>query len=247
VQSEALALGRRIGPVGLELTDVDTNVFNPEWGIDVERVISPIRYPEADVIRQALDLYQTSFRKPSFTVSCLDYSHSMEGEGRQQLETAMNSLLDPELARQGLLQVAPDDITVVIPFDGAARPPVLVRGNDPADLAGLQQSIESTPLGDGTNIWDPVAAALRLLEQEGFEGRFPAVILMTDGEGNTGGMASVQQALADTGLEDVPVYDVLFGSASEEQVLEITDLTGGRVFDGQSDLTQAFRSARGYN
>lgn len=247
VQSEALALGRRVGPVGLELSDVDTDVFNPEWGIDVERVISPIRYPEPDVVRQALDLYQTSFRKPSFTVFCLDYSWSMEGGGQQQLTEAMRALLDPELAGRNLLQVAPDDVTVIIPFDGAARSPSIVRGNDPADLARLQQVVEQTPLGDATNIWDPVAAGLRLLDEEGFEGRFPAVILMTDGEGNEGGLGSVQQALAETGLDDVPVYGVLFGSASEAQVLQITELTGGRVFDGQADLVQAFRSARGYN
>ena len=46
-----------------------------------ERVLSPIMLPSGEVIREALRLYQTAFRKPSLTVYVLDFSGSMEGEG----------------------------------------------------------------------------------------------------------------------------------------------------------------------
>jgi Ca-activated chloride channel family protein len=247
VQQEILGLGRRVGAVGMRVDDVDEQVFNPEWGIDVERPISPIRIPDAAVIREALDLYQTSFRKPSFTVYCLDYSWSMEGDGQTQLLAAMETLLDPALARRNLLQIAPDDTTVVIPFDGLPRAPLTVEGNGEQDLAALLSQVETTPLGDATNIYDPVAEAFRIMDQASVEGRFPAVILMTDGEANAGSFDALRVQLDHVGLDGVPVYAILFGSASEAQVTEITELTGGRVFDGREDLIEAFRTAKGYN
>jgi len=59
------------------------------------------------VIRQALDLYQSAFRKPSLTVYCLDYSRSMDGERIESLKSAMRRILDQDLARQSLLQASP--------------------------------------------------------------------------------------------------------------------------------------------
>jgi len=247
VQAEALALGRRVGAVGLDVADVDTQVFNPDWGIDVTRVISPIRYPEPEVVREALNLYQTSFRKPSYTVFVLDYSFSMAGEGQAGLAAAMRTLLDQEEARRSLLQASPDDVNVVIPFDGAARSAFTATGNDPAALSGLLDQIEQTELGSGTNIYDPVAEAFRVFDADTYEGSFPAVILMTDGEANVSSFEALQQQLAEIGITDVPVYGILFGAASEQQVTEISDLTGGRVFDGTENLVGAFRTAKGYN
>jgi Ca-activated chloride channel family protein len=113
VQQDILRMGRRTGLVGMNVSNADPSVFNPDWGIDVTRSIVPITFPSVQVIREALVLYQTAFRKPSFTIYCLDFSGSMDGEGERQLTTAMRMLLDQETASQYLLQGTPDDITVV--------------------------------------------------------------------------------------------------------------------------------------
>ena len=78
---------------------------------------------------------------------------------------------------------------------------------------------------------------------------FPAVILMTDGQSNRGASFSdLQTHLRQVGLpQDVPVYGILFGEASPDQLEQIAGFTSGRVFDGRKDLVQAFREARGYN
>ena len=55
-------------------------------------VLSPITMPAADVLMNALNLWQSSFRKPSLTVYCLDYSGSMSGEGNAQLVNAMSQV-----------------------------------------------------------------------------------------------------------------------------------------------------------
>lgn len=49
-------------------------------GIQLDQVLSPINYPQAPVILEALNLYQTQFKKPALTIYVLDYSGSMYGE-----------------------------------------------------------------------------------------------------------------------------------------------------------------------
>ena len=247
VQQEILGLGRRVAKVGLEPENVDEATFNPEWGIDVSRVITPIRFPAAEVIREALDLYQTTFRKPSLTVFCLDFSGSMEGQPAEDLKRAMATLLDPEQARSYLLQASPDDVTVVIPFDEAPMDEWRVMGNDPAALADLQRRIEATSVDGGTDIYEPVAQAFAAMEEIGIGDRFPAVILMTDGQSNEGSFAQLRQYRGAVGLDQVPVHAITFGDASEEQLTEITTASSGRIFDGNASLVDAFRNAKGYN
>ena len=46
---------------------------------------------------------------------------------------------------------------------------------------------------------------------------------------------------------DIPVFSITFGSADPSQLEELAEETGGRVFDGTEDLTEAFRSVKGYN
>ena len=80
VQNEIQRTGRRTGYEGVSAENAD--VFRADWGIQPDRVLSPIRMPSTDVLMECLNLYQTEFRKPSLTVYCLDYSGSMEGIGR---------------------------------------------------------------------------------------------------------------------------------------------------------------------
>ncbi len=123
VQHELLAQGRRTSRLGAELDPalVDPTVFNPDWGIDIARPLDPFTLPAANVILDALNLYQSSFRKPSLIVFCLDYSGSMEGSGETQLEVAMATLLDPAQASKNFLQRTERDITVVLPFSDEAQ------------------------------------------------------------------------------------------------------------------------------
>ena len=87
------------GLIGMNPENADRKIYNPDWGINLTRTISPITWPQADVIEQALMLYQTAFRKPSFTVFCLDVSGSMEGAGLTQLKQAMMGLLNSGAGR----------------------------------------------------------------------------------------------------------------------------------------------------
>jgi len=254
IQTQLLDRGRRTGLVGLNVDDVNTNVFNPDWGIDVNQVFQAITFPRPDVLQEALFLYQTALRKPSFTIYALDFSGSMDGAGEDQLKEAMTTLLDQDLASQYLLQASPDDVTVVLIFSDRVQNGTsvtvldewIVYGNDEATLRRLRNTIQAFQPSGGTNIYDPVQVAMGLFNEIGIGNRFPAVILMTDGQSNTGSFEEMRRRYESTASE-FPVFAITFGQADRGQLEEITELTFGRIFDGSSDLIGAFRSAKGYN
>ncbi|GAU78824.1 substrate-binding and VWA domain-containing protein [Fusibacter sp. 3D3] len=246
VQKEILALGRRTG-FGGTVTGANKEIFNPEWGIDAGKTISGIRMPSAEVISEALLLYQTEFKKPSFTVYCLDYSGSMEGEGEEQLKQAMAMILNQEIASKYLLQSTQKDITIIVPFNHDIIDAWAVEGNDQSKLNELIDRINDLKPDGGTDIYTPSMYALDLISQNKYEDYIPAVVLLTDGNSNEGrSFDALKQHYEDIGV-DIPIFSILFGDASEDQLKEIEKLTLSRIFDGKEDLISAFKKARGYN
>src|SRR6185369_11847942 len=142
-QQEIVALGRHVGSVGDALQGANPTIFNPDWGINASQFLNQIRYPKAEVIQEALDLYQSAFRKPSLTVYCLDYSGSMQGDREEGLKTAMRMILNQEQAKQSFLQAAPDDVTIVIAFSNRVLASWMVKGNSPAELDKLWSQINA--------------------------------------------------------------------------------------------------------
>jgi Ca-activated chloride channel family protein len=251
VQKEILAQGRRIGPVGDKITGMDMTVFNPDWGIKNDAFLNQIRYPKADVIRQALNLYQSAFRKPSLTIYCLDYSGSMKGERIESLKAAMKRILDQTEAKKSFLQASARDVTIVIPFSNRILDEWTVEGNDPTALEEIYQKIDNLQPDGGTDIYSPTLRALEILNQKSAKSGefFPAVILLTDGESNTGRTIDDLRTVYQSGDfgENAPVFGIQFGEASQSQLKAVSELTSGRTFDGRKDLTTAFRDAKGYN
>jgi len=79
---------------------------------------------------------------------------------------------------------------------------------------------------------------------------FVSVVLMTDGENNSGISASqfktYYASLGATG-KSIPAFVVLFGEGDKAALTDIANVTGGQVFDARNgDLTAAFQAIRGY-
>lgn len=247
VQKELVGYGRRTGAGGT-VAGADTAVFNPDWGIDTSRTLISYKMPSSDVLLKALNLYQTSLRKPSYTVYCLDFSGSMaDNKGEEGVKQAMSLLLQENSAEEAFLQPTPQDVTVVVPFSDAVKDVWRVEGNDGQELAALNRKIQDLEAQGGTDIYTPVMQGLEILNGADTRKYSVSVILMTDGESNTG--ASFQDAKgAWEGLhEDIPVFSIAFGSASNRQLSDLADLTKAAVFDGRQDLAAAFKKAKGYN
>ena len=242
VQNEIQRTGRRTGYEGVSAENAD--VFRADWGIQPDRVLSPIRMPSTDVLMECLNLYQTQFRKPSLTVYCLDYSGSMGGTGREQMVEAMSQILIQENAEKNLLQASEHEVNILIPFEGYPRDIYTAVGNG-SELESLYTQVEAEVATGGTDIYAAATEGLQQLGNYDLSQYTPAIILLTDGVSD-GSIDAFQTAYEAFGA-DVPVFSIMFGSADPTQLEELAELTHARVFDGREDLIGAFRSVKGYN
>ena len=223
--------------------NVDKTIFNPDWGIDTNKYISPIKYPSTEVIKLALNLYQTELRKPVHVVFCLDYSGSMAGAGEEQLKSAMDYILT-EKASNDFIQFAEGDKIDVIPFNGKVGETwSTTNGTQTAEL--LDKINKNDSVGT-TALHLACAKAVEVLNDEDMNKYNVSVVLMTDGQGNVGTFKMLENSYKQIN-KTIPIYSIMFGSAMESQLKEIAQMSNGKVFDGKNDLVKAFKEVRGYN
>ena len=242
-QDKLQKLGRRTGYQGI--FDNNKEVFNPDWGLDTERVLSPIKTPNAEVLNEALNLYQSEFRKPSLTIYCLDFSGSMSGTGEDQVKEAMDLILDKEKASSLYIQANQSEINHVIFFDDRVLDTAFAEDGSQESLSDLNQRIQEQSIGGGTNMYRALDEALDILTKYDLSQYNPAIVLMTDGRSEEG--FSDFMTKYDKFGQDIPVFSIMFGSSDPGQLDEIAEYTNARVFDGREDLVGAFRSVKGYN
>ena len=225
-------------------TKADKSIFNPKWGIDTTKYISPSKYPSTSVIKKALALYQEELRRPMHIVFCLDYSGSMYGDGYNELVKAMDYILDAEKAKRDLVQFSSKDKIDVIAFESNVHSPW--SSSDGTDTEEILNKIRITEPYGGTALYDAAVSALELLDKEDQNKYGTAIILMTDGRGNVGNYRDVEKVFKKI-KKDIPIYSITFGDADELQLNELAKLTNGKVFDGKDNLILAFKEVRGYN
>ena len=235
--------GRRVWYGGIN-ENADKEIYRPEWGIDTTKYLTTIKYPSTAVIKKALGMYQTEFRKPIHAVFCLDYSGSMYSTGNEQLIAAMEYILDEEKAGENLLQFSEKDKITVIPFDDKIL--AVWQTDNGIDTEELINEIKDLDVGGSTNIYDPSIKGLEILDKEDQEKYNLSIILMTDGQSNVGYYSDLCEAYKKIG-KDIPIFGILFGSADSRQLETIANLTNATVFDGRTNLLEAFKKVRGFN
>lgn len=242
VQNEMQKLGRRTGFAGVNAEN--QAVFNADWGIDTKRVLSPMTTPKAEVIEEALALYQQEFKKPGFTVFVTDFSGSMDWEGRQQLLGAMKEILIQDHAKMNLLQANEEEINYIIPFNQA--PITIEKATGNVEIENLYDTLNGIPADGGTDLYLALIEALKILREAELAGYSPMVIAMTDGRSETYNAREFYKQYEEAGL-DIPVFSIVFGDADPKQLEELGQKTRARVFDGRKDLIDAFKKVKGYN
>ena len=223
--------------------NVDKTIFNPEWGINTNTYISPIKMPSTEVIKLALNLYQNELRKPIHVAFCLDYSGSMAGTGEKQLKEAMQYILTEEAAKD-FIQFAEEDKIDIIPFNSSVHMPWSTTNG--LQTENLLKNINALQVGGTTALYPSAEAALDLLKDEDMEKYNLSIVLMTDGMGNVGSYNTLYSKYRNV-RKAIPIYSIMFGSASESQLGQISSMSNGKVFDGTKDLVKAFKEVRGYN
>lgn len=247
VQSQLLAHGWRTSPIGMAIANPDPTVFNPAWGIDTKTDFLSVTLPKEPVITEALNIYQSAFRKPSFTVYCLDFSGSMAGTGERQLKDAMDLLLDQNRAAQVLLQATGQDKIIVLGFNHNVWEVGQVVGNDYNTLKALSSTIAKTPANGNTAMFSATGTALDLINKSWDPHYNYSIIVLTDGQSNSGWDSAAFRSFYQSTSRNVPVYGILFGAADNRQLSDLAVTSGGAVFDGRKDLSLAFRQAKGNN
>ena len=219
-------------------------VFNPDWGIDTTKYLKDMKYPSKKVITEAINIYIETLRKPTHVVFCLDISGSMYGRGLEELQDAMNYILDYDTASKDNIQFSSKDKITIITFNSRVDKVFDTKyGNQTQDVI---KDINSLEADGGTNIYDPSIEALKILKDDNSDEYTKTIILMTDGNSNTGSFKDLQ-SYYNNNKYDVPIYSITFGSSSEYELNKLAKLSNAKIFDGKSGLREAFTEVRSYN
>ena len=169
----------------------------------------------------------------------------MSGTGEEQLKEAMAQILIQKNAEKNLLQANEGEVNIAVLFND--RVIQVLKAEDDSDraLETLYNEIAAQAPGGGTDIYTAAAEAYGLAMEYDLSQYSPAVILMTDGQSVYN--KNIFQEALDSSDVDIPVFSITFGDADPSQLEELAEQTDARVFDGTKDLTEAFRSVKGYN
>jgi Ca-activated chloride channel family protein len=234
---------------------------NPDVPLDStfpHNLIVELPFPtDLAVVDRILDSYLSDARRPSHAYFLLDVSGSMKGPRLENLENAIASLAgdDPTLTGR-FARFQPRELVSMTTFSdhvegqrdfdlGSAAQAPQVRN----EIRAYAQSLEA---GGGTAIFSSLADVYRQALQARARDttHYYSIVLMTDGESNRGWTLDEFRAFYG-GLppdqQDIKVFAIKFGEASPAQLQGVTDLTGGRLFEGSSGrLATVFKEIRGY-
>ncbi len=200
-------------------------------------------------------------KKPSNMVFAIDTSGSMDGGGRmQELRQALDVLSSPgaeDGSSASFLRLQPRETITYLEFSHEIKSELTVT--IPEDDAGRRDKLNeirshtaSLDANGGTAIYDAVRRAYEDIDY-GNSDQFNSIVLFTDGE-NLDGMQArdftnwyLEFVKAHPQAKNVPVFTVHFGDSNRDELESLSQLTGGKTFDGTGDsLASAFREIRGY-
>ena len=210
-----------------------------------------------NVIDTLLFAYLDQIRPPAHTYFVIDISGSMDGDRLNSVKKTFDNLTGADQTITGRFARlrAREEITI-IPFNGRIVDDRTFTINDVSsnspDLAAVRHYVDGLQANDGTAIYDSLIRAYqdaaRAKSQE--PDRFYSVVLMTDGENNTGNDGPGFQRFYDSqtaNAKAIPTFPIIFGEASPQQLTDIANLTGGQVFDSRNvSLSSVFKVIRGY-
>ena len=122
---------------------------------------------------------------------------------------------------------------------------MIVNGEEYQAKASQQQFYDSLITAPRGNIYDSSIKALEILSKES-DAYNVSVVLMTDGMSNYGSMQVLKSVYSNLEKE-IPIYSIMFGSANSSQLNQIAELTNAKVFDGSTNLLQAFKEVRSFS
>lgn len=210
-----------------------------------------------DVVDTLIFDYLDQIRPPAHTYFVLDISGSMEGDRLNGVKKTFDNLTGADQTITGKFARlrAREEITI-IPFNGSVAGNRTFTINDvspnSSDLAAVRGYVDGLQANDGTAIYDALVAAYQTAarDKQAEPDRFYSIVLMTDGENNTGrdsaGFTRYYNS-EPAAVRAIPTFAIIFGEASPQALTDLARLTGGQAFDSRNvSLPSVFKVIRGY-
>jgi Ca-activated chloride channel family protein len=243
------------------MTDTSRRPAIPGVPLDARfttQTLIELPYPaKLETIDGLITAYLDEVRRPATAVFVLDVSGSMQGDRLNNLKATMKALTGTDTSLTGKFARfrTHEDVTIVT-FAGQVEDVqgFTIDDTDPngKDMTAIRDYIDGLRTFDSTAIYSGVEQAYtEVAKQQATDpNRLYSIVLMTDGENNSGvdpdQFSTDYQALPDA-VRAVHVYPVLFGDASKDAMTAIATQTGGTVFDATTtSLLSIFKQIRGY-
>ncbi|MEV6589466.1 substrate-binding domain-containing protein [Streptomyces acidicola] len=185
-------------------------------------------------------------------VFVLDFSRSMRGERMAGLRAAFAGLSGADTTSTGkFARFYRGERLTVLRFGGRVveERTVTVRGD--GDLRTLNKVVADGGFHDSTAVWTALDRGYRIAAEAVREEpeRPVSIVLMTDGESNSGIKYEEfirRHRQLGTDVREVPTFPVHLGEADAVALKKAADATGGRMVDANlSSLSDAFKEIRG--
>jgi Ca-activated chloride channel family protein len=229
--------------------------LDPRFG---SQTLIELPYPaRLETIDALITAYLDEVRKPASAVFVLDVSGSMQGDRLDNLKATMKALTGTDTTITGKFSRfrAHEQVTIIT-FASKVEDvrEFTIDDTNPAgpDMTAIRDYIDGLHTYDATAVYSGLEKAYGVVaaSQKTDPNRLYSIVLMTDGENNSG--VDPDQFGRDYGalppaVRAVHVYPVLFGEGSKDAMGSIATLTGGTVFDATTtSLLTIFKQIRGY-
>ena len=213
-------------------------------------------------VQDLIEAYHGTLRTADSTVYVLDISGSMRGARLAGLKRALLALagVDSTLVGSFSMFRSREQVTF-LPFGTTPSTPTMFdvpasSASGAADAMVLRRMrgyIDGLHVHGHTAIYDALVDAYRILaaQNAAAPGRIESIVLLTDGENNTGrDLASFLAYYRSLPPGSPAVYTIAFGQADLGPLAEVANVSGGTAFDAVSQPVNALgailQAVRGY-
>ena len=209
------------------------------------------------VVDRILDSYLTEQRRPAHSYFLLDVSGSMEGPRMRELQLAINTLAGDDSSLTGrFAKFQPRERVTILTFSDQVTDRQEFDLGDAAQAPRTRETIKgyvgALHAGGRTALFSSLEGTYNaaLLARRTDPQRYFSVVLMTDGQSNTGASLADFRRYYESlrpADRDIKVFPIVFGEADRRELQAVASLTGGRLFDGNTtQLAAVFKEIRGY-
>ncbi|MET9520126.1 VWA domain-containing protein [Streptomyces sp. NPDC002994] len=217
---------------------VGNALYFPDDQKVIDRLLADYGDPERDRSSQVIFL--------------LDFSTSMRGKRIERLRETFDALAGEDDSSSGkFARFHRGETLTVMRFGGRVLDERSVTYEGPSDLDRLRGFVASDDFDDATAVWSSLDRAYRTASAlvRKHPGRSLSIVLMTDGENNTGMDVDTfvrRHARLPKDARAVRTYAIRYGEANARELDRGARATGGRMVDATDrSLISAFKEIRG--